>query len=176
MLRRVTRYAVIASPIGELVAWGHEGTLAGLGFADSPKSARIDPVWLRDDDAFSGLVEQLGAYFAGQRTRFDLELETGGTPFQRRVWDALQSIPYGSTTTYGELAAELGLPRAVRAVGSANGRNPISIVIPCHRVVGADGSLTGYGGGLERKRWLLAHEASVAAAAPTVAREEPSRR
>ena len=93
-----------------------------------------------------------------KRSRFDLPLETGGTPFQRGVWSAVQAIPYGATTTYAELAVELGVPRAVRAVGTANGRNPISIIIPCHRVLGSDGSLTGYGGGLQRKQWLLAHE------------------
>jgi methylated-DNA-[protein]-cysteine S-methyltransferase len=154
----VVRYTVIPTPIGDLVAWGKGVTLAGLGFADSPKSARVDPTWPRDERAFRRLADQLTTYFTGQLTRFDLELETGGTPFQRRVWDALRSIPYGTTTSYSELAAQLGEPRAVRAVGSANGRNPISIVIPCHRVVGADGGLTGYGGGLQRKQWLLAHE------------------
>jgi O-6-methylguanine DNA methyltransferase len=152
------RYAVIASPIGDLLAWGDAGALSGLGFADSPKSARIDPSWPRDDAAFRDVTEQLQAYFAGGLTRFDLQLGTGGTPFQRRVWDALRSIPYGATTSYGELAAVLGAAHAVRAVGTANGRNPISIIIPCHRVLGANGSLTGYGGGLERKAWLLAHE------------------
>ena len=154
----MVHYAVIPTPIGDLVGWGQDGTLAGLDFADSLKPACLDPGWRRDDNAFPRLVDQLEGYFAGQLTNFDLRLATGGTPFQRRVWDALRSIPYGTTTTYGELAAELGKPRAVRAVGSANGRNPISIVIPCHRVVGADGSLTGYGGGLLRKKWLLAHE------------------
>jgi methylated-DNA-[protein]-cysteine S-methyltransferase len=158
MLRRVRQYAVVQTPIGDVVVWGEDQTLAGLGFADSPKSARIDPAWPRDDAAFARVAEQLAAYFGGQLTQFDLTLATGGTLFQRRVWDALRDIPYGATTTYAELAVELGDPRAVRAVGTANGRNPISIVIPCHRVVGSDGSLTGYGGGLPRKRWLLAHE------------------
>ncbi len=153
---------MVQTPIGDLIVWGDQHAegqaLTGLGFADSPRSARIDPSWLRDDLAFPKVAEQLHAYFDGKLTRFDLRLETGGTPFQRRLWAALQEIPYGATTTYGELAVELGEPRAVRAVGAANGRNPISIVIPCHRVIGSDGNLTGYGGGLPRKQWLLAHE------------------
>jgi methylated-DNA-[protein]-cysteine S-methyltransferase len=154
----VVRYAAIPTPIGDLVAWGEDHTLSGLGFADSPKSTRVEASWPRDDDAFRHITDQLDAYFAHGLTQFELNLETGGTTFQRRVWVALQSIPYGTTTTYGALAAELGDPRAVRAVGLANGRNPISIIIPCHRVVGTDGSLTGYGGGLARKQWLIAHE------------------
>jgi methylated-DNA-[protein]-cysteine S-methyltransferase len=105
---------------------------------------------------------QLQAYFAGERREFDLPLAPYGSDFQRRVWSALLEIPYGETISYLELARRLGDPRAVRAVGSANGRNPISIIIPCHRVIGADGSLVGYGGGLERKRWLLRHEAAYA--------------
>jgi len=103
---------------------------------------------------------QLGAYFAGTLTRFDLPLEPAGTPFQRRVWDGLLTVPFGETTSYGALAARLGRPHASRAVGMANGRNPISIVIPCHRVIGKDGTLTGYGGGLPAKQWLLEHERS----------------
>jgi methylated-DNA-[protein]-cysteine S-methyltransferase len=154
----VRQYAVVRTPIGDLVIWGEDQTLMGLGFADSPKSARLDPSWPRDDAAFPTVSEQLEAYFAGQLRRFDLKLATGGTRFQRRLWDALQEIPYGATRTYGALAAELGEPRAVRAIGAANGRNPVSIVIPCHRVVGSDGSLTGYGGRLPRKQWLLEHE------------------
>ena len=150
------RYAVIATPIGDLVAWGEDEVLFGLGFADSPRSVRIEPAWRRDDTALQHVAEQLEAYFAGRITRFDLKLAMHGTSFQRRVWTALQTIPYGATTTYGELARELGEPRAIRAVGGANARNPISIVIPCHRLIGADGSLTGYAGGLQRKQWLLA--------------------
>jgi methylated-DNA-[protein]-cysteine S-methyltransferase len=114
----------------------------------------------RDDRWFADIVEQLKDYFAGGLTRFDVPLELAGTDFQRRVWSELQRIPYGETISYGELARRLGQPAAVRAVGLANGRNPIAIVVPCHRVIGADGSLTGYGGGLERKAWLLDHEAA----------------
>lgn len=112
----------------------------------------------RDDGPFRAAREQLEAYFAGELEEFTLELAPAGTPFQQRVWRALLEIPFGTTESYGALARRIGLPQAARAVGLANGRNPISIVIPCHRVIGADGSLTGYGGGLERKRWLLAHE------------------
>ena len=116
-----------------------------------------------DPAALAEPARQLAEYFAGERTEFALELRPAGTDFQRGVWDLLLGIPYGATTTYGALAHALGDPRKVRAVGLANGRNPISIVVPCHRVIGADGSLVGYGGGLERKRTLLAHEAEVAA-------------
>jgi methylated-DNA-[protein]-cysteine S-methyltransferase len=152
-------YAAIPTPIGDLLAWGQDATtLLGLGFADSCKVVGVETGWQRLDSAFGDLADQLGAYFAGSLTRFDLSFQTRGTAFQRRVWDALITVPYGTTTTYRELAAQIGKPRAVRAVGAANGRNPISIVVPCHRLIGADGSLTGYGGGLERKRWLLEHE------------------
>jgi O-6-methylguanine DNA methyltransferase len=140
------------------VVWGDGDTLSGLSFADSRKAAAVDPSWEYVDDAFVEVAEQLRAYFAGERTDFTVKLDPRGTAFQRRVWDALATIPYGTTTTYGRLAAVLGDPRSTRAVGLANGRNPIAIVIPCHRVIGADGKLTGYGGGLDRKRWLLSHE------------------
>ncbi len=139
------RYAVVASPLGDLVVWGDGDTLSGLSFADSHTS-------------FAEVAAQLRAYFAGERTEFTLKLDPHGTAFQRRVWDALEKIPFGTTTTYGQIAAELGDPRSTRVVGLANGRNPIAIIIPCHRVIGADGNLTGYGGGMDRKRWLLAHE------------------
>jgi methylated-DNA-[protein]-cysteine S-methyltransferase len=110
---------------------------------------------VRDDEAFAAAREQLAAYFAGERTDFDLPVTATGTPFQHEVWQALTEIPYGTTWSYGELARHIGKPAAVRAVGLANGRNHVSIVVPCHRVVGANGSLTGYGGGIERKRFLL---------------------
>jgi methylated-DNA-[protein]-cysteine S-methyltransferase len=113
---------------------------------------------VRDGDPLREARRQLEEYFAGERREFSLTLEPAGTDFQRRVWQALRGIPYGATMSYGELARRIGNPRAVRAVGLANGANPISIIVPCHRVIGADGSLTGYGGGLERKRFLLALE------------------
>lgn len=116
--------------------------------------------WEVDDNAFPDAVEQLAEYFAGERTEFDLPLEMEGTAFQRTVWSALREIPYGETCSYGEIARNIGSPAAFRAVGLANGHNPISIIVPCHRVIGANGSLTGYGGGLERKRLLLDLEKS----------------
>jgi len=152
------RYTVVASPLGDLVVWGDGDTLSGLSFADSQKAAVVDPSWDRADTSFAEVAAQLRAYFAGERTEFTLKLDPHGTAFQRRVWDALEKIPFGTTTTYGQIAAELGDPRSTRAVGLANGRNPIAIIIPCHRLIGADGNLTGYGGGMDRKRWLLAHE------------------
>jgi methylated-DNA-[protein]-cysteine S-methyltransferase len=155
------RYRVIPSPIGDLLMWGDDGVLSGLSFADSRKASAVEPTWQRDESAFPDAADQLRAYFVGELTDFQVTLNPHGTPFQRRVWDALREIPYGMTTTYGHVAIDLGDPRAVRAVGLANGRNPIAIVIPCHRVIGADGSLTGYGGGIERKRFLLAHEQRV---------------
>jgi methylated-DNA-[protein]-cysteine S-methyltransferase len=111
--------------------------------------------WVPDDRAFPDAVQQLEAYFAGERTDFDLELSLAGSEFQRRVWQALLTIPYGETRSYGEIAEQIGASGAARAVGLANGRNPIAIIVPCHRVIGASGSLTGYGGGLERKQSLL---------------------
>jgi methylated-DNA-[protein]-cysteine S-methyltransferase len=155
----MTAYTTIDSPIGEILLTGEGGALTRLYM--SPFD--VDPGWEHDPAALAGPARQLAEYFAGERTEFELELSPAGTAFQQRVWALLLEIPYGETTTYGALADELGNPRTVRAVGLANGRNPISIVVPCHRVIGADGSLVGYGGGLERKRALLAHEAEVAA-------------
>ncbi|HEX8104378.1 MAG TPA: methylated-DNA--[protein]-cysteine S-methyltransferase [Solirubrobacteraceae bacterium] len=139
------------SPIGDLLLLSDGEALTGLFMA--PWTA--DAAWRRADEAFAAAREQLDAYFAGERTDFDLPLAPSGTGFQLRVWAALRTIPYGETTSYGALAAQIGAPGAARAVGLANGRNPVSIVVPCHRVIGAGGALTGYGGGLERKRTLL---------------------
>jgi methylated-DNA-[protein]-cysteine S-methyltransferase len=155
----MTAYTTVDSPIGELLLTAEGGALTRLYM--SPFT--VDPAWEHDPAALEAPARQLREYFAGERTEFALELDAAGTYFQRSVWDRLARIPYGETTTYGALALALGDPRKVRAVGMANGRNPISIVVPCHRVIGADGSLVGYGGGLERKRKLLAHEAEVAA-------------
>ncbi len=155
----MTAYATVASPIGEILLTAEDGALTRLYM--SPFD--VDPAWEHDPAALAEPARQLAEYFAGERTEFELELRPAGTAFQRGVWDLLLGIPYGETTTYGTLAAALGDPRKVRAVGLANGRNPISIVVPCHRVIGADGTLVGYGGGLERKRTLLALEAEVAA-------------
>jgi methylated-DNA-[protein]-cysteine S-methyltransferase len=151
------------SPIGPLRLTGNGAGLTGLYLSEyrhgPVEFAKQDQL---DDPVLLEASRQLQAYFAGERREFDLPLAPYGSDFQRRVWNALLEIPYGETISYLELARRLGDPRAVRAVGSANGRNPISIIIPCHRVIGADGSLVGYGGGLERKRWLLRHEAAYA--------------
>ena len=153
------RVAVMPSPIGPLTLTGDGEVLDGL-YMDVPgRPPPIEPAARRDDAAFAAAREQLEAYFAGALRRFSLPLRLRGTPFQRDVWEALQAIPYGATMAYGELARRIGRPAAVRAVGLANGRNPVSIVVPCHRVIGAGGGLTGYGGGLERKRRLLELEA-----------------
>lgn len=118
------------------------------------------PGWKRDDKQWSGVAKQLREYFNGKRREFDIPLDAAGTDFQRSVWSALRKIPYGRTVSYADIARAIGKPKSMRAVGMANGRNPISIVVPCHRVIGADGSLTGYGGGLDRKRTLLNLESS----------------
>lgn len=151
-------YTCTPSPLGELLLTGDGTALTGLFM--SPYRIPPEVSWARDAAAFGPAVAQLAAYFAGELTDFDLPLAPRGTAFQRQVWSALQEIPYGVTESYGGLAARVGNPKASRAVGLANGRNPISIVIPCHRVIGASGSLTGYGGGLDRKRMLLALEAA----------------
>ena len=151
-------HTIINSPLGPLTAVADEGALAGLYMSEQrhlPGPERFGP---RDDRLLPALREQLAAYFSGELRRFDLPLATAGTPFQCDVWSALRDIPYGTTCTYGDLAAALGRPTAVRAVGAANGRNPVCLVVPCHRVVGVAGALTGYAGGVERKAWLLAHE------------------
>jgi len=154
---KITYYDMMQSPIGELMLVSDGNTLTGL-YMDNQKHAGGRAKAIRDEEMLKQPRAQLQAYFAGELREFGLPLAAGGTPFQQRVWRALRDIPYGETISYGELARRIGQPKASRAVGLANGRNPISIVVPCHRVIGANGSLTGYGGGLERKRWLLAHE------------------
>lgn len=154
------RYTVIDSPVGELLAARDDVGLAVLYLPSGKYPTSPRPEWTRDDAAFDDVRTQLAEYFAGTRREFDLPLHPAGTPFQQRVWTALRDIPYGETTSYGKTAAAIGEPGAARAVGLANGQNPLPIIVPCHRVIGADGSLTGYGGGLDTKRWLLAHEAS----------------
>jgi len=148
------RYTAVDTPIGPLLATAGDDGLTGLWFDREPA-----PGWERDGDGvLDTLRDQLDAYFSGTLREFDLPLAPAGTPWQRAVWDALQEVPYGTTMSYGELAARLGRPTASRAVGAANGRNPISVIVPCHRLVGSSGALTGYAGGLERKAWLLQHE------------------
>jgi methylated-DNA-[protein]-cysteine S-methyltransferase len=153
-------YAVIDSPLGPLTLVAADtGELAGLYMEQHRHRPPLETFGLRDDSILPAVQQQLKEYFAGDRTTFDVPLKLSGTPFQQRVWEALKDIPYGEITTYGQLAATLGLvPGASRAVGLANGKNPVSIIVPCHRVIGSTGSLTGYGGGLDRKQRLLDHE------------------
>lgn len=155
-----TTYAQLATDeLGLVTLTATEEGLSGVYLEDHRHAPTDRSAWAHDPEALAAASRQLAEFLAGERRAFDLPLASGaGTPFQRRVWAALEAIPYGATTTYGALAARLGLPRAVRAVGAANGRNPLSIVRPCHRVVGANGALTGYGGGLPAKRALLALE------------------
>ena len=148
-------YTTVDSPIGELLLVGDGEVLSGLHMQDAPRPMAVRPEWRRDHGAFPDVRRELSEYFAGERTEFHVPVAMDGTPFQRTVWSALRAIPYGETRSYGELARSIGNPSAVRAVGTANGRNPIAVIVPCHRVIGADGTLTGYGGGLERKRTLL---------------------
>ena len=151
-------YDTVDSPIGPLLLSGDGHALSGLLM-----DARPAPGWRREPTAFAEARDQLEAYFAAELREFDLPLAPHGTPFQLEVWHALTEIPYGQTASYAELAARVGRPGAFRAVGAANGRNPIAVIVPCHRVIGADGTLTGYGGGLERKRTLLELEAGITA-------------
>lgn len=152
----------VATPIGPVRVTGDGGRVVGVYLEDQRHRPPDDPSAVRDDARLARIVRELEEYFAGKRRSFDVEVDFQvGTAFQRAVWEGLREIPFGETVSYGELAAHLGMPRASRAVGLANGRNPISIIVPCHRVVGAAGSLTGYSGGLERKRWLLEHERAI---------------
>ncbi len=150
------RIGVFDSPLGEVVLTGDDDGVAGLLLG--PGARAEVPGLPRDDAAFREAGEQLAQWFAGERTAFDLPLAPAGTPFRQRVRDLLRQVPYGTTTTYGALARQLGGLGASRAVGVACARNPLGIVVPCHRVIGADGTLTGFAAGLPRKRWLLAHE------------------
>jgi methylated-DNA-[protein]-cysteine S-methyltransferase len=151
------QYRTINSPIGLLTLAGQGQALTNLRMVDQTyEPSRTG--WSPNPHAFNDAVDQLNAYFAGELTTFELELDLRGSAFQRRVWQALLTIPFGETRSYGGIAEQIGAPGAARAVGLANGHNPIAIVVPCHRVIGASGSLTGYGGGLDRKRSLLALE------------------
>ncbi|GAA4567719.1 methylated-DNA--[protein]-cysteine S-methyltransferase [Planotetraspora kaengkrachanensis] len=158
-------HTVVDSPVGPLTLVATGGVLSGLYMEGQRHRPGEETFGEPDDTAFDEVSEQLTAYFAGRRTTFDLPLAMAGTPFRQRVWAALREIPHGETISYGQLADRIGQPAAVRAVGLANGRNPIGIIVPCHRVVGATGSLVGYGGGLDRKRQLLAFERQVSGAA-----------
>lgn len=165
----MTTFCRLASPVGELVLTASDAGLTGIYFPTSrhgPPGVESED-WVEDDlrGAAGGILarasQQLQEYFAGMRTVFDVPLAAFGTAFEQRVWELLRAIPYGTTTSYGALARRLGDPRATRAVGTANGKNPIPIIVPCHRVVGAHGELTGFGGGIDRKRWLLEHEGAL---------------
>lgn len=153
-----TRYRFVDTPIGNLLLAGIDGRLALIGFPDGPRAETPRADWRRDDIAFTDVAQQLNDYFDGRRTTFDLQLAFNGTAFQNTVWRTLMTVPFGTTTTYGAMAAHIGKPKASRAVGAANGANPLPIIVPCHRLVGSNGSLIKFGGGLARKQFLLDHE------------------
>jgi methylated-DNA-[protein]-cysteine S-methyltransferase len=155
-------YTILDSPIGELLLVGDEdGALHRLDMREGRRPVALDGRWERRDDPFAGVRTQLSEYFDGRRREFDVKLAMAGNAFEKRVWQELCEIPFGETISYGQLARRIGAPEAPRAVGLANGRNPVAVIVPCHRVIGANGSLTGYGGGLERKRLLLDLEAGI---------------
>ncbi|MBU6422065.1 MAG: methylated-DNA--[protein]-cysteine S-methyltransferase [Gammaproteobacteria bacterium] len=148
-------YCYLQTPVGQLLLAGGAQGLRHVDFQDGPHPAKPEPDWQKDEKPFREVIKQLKEYFAGQRRSFDLPLAPEGTDFQLKVWRALRGIPFGATWSYGQLAKRIGKPKASRAVGAANGQNPIPIIVPCHRVIGADGSLTGFGGGLKIKQQLL---------------------
>lgn len=154
-----TKTTTFDSPVGVLTLTAEDGHLTGLHMEDQRHAPPGSDDWERDDAAFEDVLAQLDAYFSGRLKDFDVPMRARGTDFQRRVWEGLTQIPYGETWSYAQLAEKVGNRKACRAVGLANGRNPVGIIVPCHRVIGANGTLTGYGGGLDRKRWLLDHEA-----------------
>ena len=156
----MTTYTVADTPVGPLVLTAEAGAITSVLLPEGRHNPPLDPSWDRADDepVLATAATQLREYFAGERTSFEVPLDMRGTAFQRQVWEALRTIPYGTTASYGEIAAQVGQPGAARAVGLANGRNPVAVIVPCHRVIGADGSLTGYGGGLSCKEFLLALE------------------
>jgi methylated-DNA-[protein]-cysteine S-methyltransferase len=159
-------YSHLDSPVGRLLLAADAQGLVLIGFPNEARPVEPAAGWIPDAGALAEVIAQLRSYFAGERREFSLPLRTQGTPFQEGVWAALRAIPFGTTVSYGELARRIGRPSAARAVGAANGANPLPIVIPCHRVIGADRSLTGFGGGLATKRFLLAHEARFSRGVP----------
>ena len=162
--QHATLFTIVPSPVGPLTLVGEGDDITGLYFETGSSVAAPRTGWVRDDRRLRSAAEQLAEYFEGKRTRFDLPIAPRGTAFQKSVWGALLRIPFGQTASYGDIARAIGKPAASRAVGGANHRNPLSIIIPCHRVIGADGGMTGYGGELYRKRLLLDLESRVAAA------------
>lgn len=167
----ITYWYELSSPVGPLLLAGDRSHLKLIHFRSGRHPRQPDEAWIADPSPFEPAIAQLEEYFAGRRQSFDLPLAPEGTAFQRIVWQALTRIPYGETTSYGEVARRIGKPQASRAVGLANGANPLPIIVPCHRVIGADGSLTGFGGGLDIKRKLLALEREVAAGSVAKARQ-----
>jgi methylated-DNA-[protein]-cysteine S-methyltransferase len=151
-------YCYLDTPIGELLLAGEDDALCLVGFPEGSMRREPEPDWIYSEKPFGAAREQLTDYFAGNLQSFDLKLRPVATEFQRKVLDELQKIPYGTTTSYGDIAKKIGNPKAMRAVGAANGRNPIPIIIPCHRVIGSSGDLVGFGGGLPTKEALLRHE------------------
>jgi methylated-DNA-[protein]-cysteine S-methyltransferase len=168
-----TYYSVIDGPLGDMVVRGDGHFVTGLFMPAHKGWLGVDAAWRRDDAQFAVVREQLAEYFAGERREFDVPVKLAGTPFQQRVWRELLQIPFGATINYSELACRVGNPTASRAVGNANGRNPVSLIVPCHRVIGADGKLTGYAGGVERKRWLLEWEGRQVAGKDCPGRSRP---
>lgn len=158
----IRHHTVVDSPYGPLTLVADDGVLSGLYMTEQRHRPPEESFGTHDATAFGATEEQLEAYFSGELKEFTLELRLTGTPFQQTVWEQLRAIPYGETRTYGELADALGNPKASRAVGLANGKNPVGIIVPCHRVIGASGGLTGYGGGLDRKQRLLDFERGTA--------------
>lgn len=156
------RWSRVDSPIGQLLLVGSERGLSRISFPTGRRAPVPEPDWVQDAGAFREAGSQLKAWFAGELRLFDLSLDADGTDFQCAVWNALRTIPFGETRSYADIALQIGRPTASRAVGAANGANPLPIVVPCHRVIGANGSLTGFAGGMEAKRWLLDHESRFA--------------
>ena len=160
MSNHIMSYTYLESPVGRLMLAGNSEGLAEIRFMEGRRPTSPDESWLVDERPFREAAAQFRAYFDGKLREFNLHLVPRGTQFQLQVWSALREIPYGTTISYAELARRIGKPKAVRAVGAANGKNPLAIVVPCHRVIGSDGSLTGYGGGMRNKKFLLALEGS----------------
>src|SRR5947207_10440214 len=160
LMNQQVRYSLMPSPLGDVILVANGDALCGVYFDDQKYLPPIDPAWQKDEDSavLRAAHSQLDQYFAGSRRLFELPLAPNGTPFQRAVWNEIAQVPWGETLTYAELASRAGHPGSARAAGAATGRNPLSIIVPCHRIVGSDGSLTGYAGGLDRKQTLLALE------------------
>lgn len=162
-----TCYSYVDGPLGQMLVQGDGQFVTGLFMPNHKGWCGPDPAWHQTVAPFAAVREQLAEYFAGERQTFDVPLKLAGTPFQQRIWQELVRIPFGTTITYAQLAQRVGKPTASRAVGHANGRNPISIIVPCHRVIGADGKLVGYAGGMNKKQWLLAWERRAMAVEPS---------